>query len=616
MSNPTAVYYTGNGATTDFVFSFDYIDASHIKVYLNGVLTTHTLISQNTVRLSPAPSNGVSVAVKRETPGDPLVTWADGAVILGENLNTASEQPRMIAEEARDKASDGFFLNNTRTAYDANNKRISNLGTPTAATDAATKDYVDNGVNSSVVAAAASAAAAAASQSAAAASQAAAAASATGAAGSATTATTKAGEASTSATNAAASAATATTKAGEANTSATNAAASASTATTKAGEASASAAAAAASAAAADASAASAAASVVAAASSFDAFDDRYLGQKAADPALDNDGNALVMGALYFNTGIGKMKVYNGSGWQLAFNDTVAASAVPNDSGVAGANVAAALDTLNSGKAATAHTHAIADVTNLQTTLDGKQDASANLTSWSALAPSVKMDYSANLNSWSGIDPATKANLTGGVFTGAIGVAPASSGKISLLGGTPTNTGYVEWRKADNTRLGYMGFNNTDVEIVTEGGAFLRLNGQIVWSYGNTATTAQIRANTSVSSTLGWPHHNQLWDAMDLVTLTDAATIAVDLSTMINAKVTLGGNRTLGNPTNVKPGQSGVILIRQDGTGSRTLAFGANWRFPNAVAPTLSTTAGYCDKLFYFVESSSFIHAELVKDSR
>ena len=51
----------------------------------------------------------------------------------------------------------------------------------------------------------------------------------------------------------------------------------------------------------------------------FDSFDDRYLGTKTSDPALDNDGNALVAGALYFNSADGVMKVYTGSVWVAAY---------------------------------------------------------------------------------------------------------------------------------------------------------------------------------------------------------------------------------------------------------------------------------------------------------
>lgn len=56
----------------------------------------------------------------------------------------------------------------------------------------------------------------------------------------------------------------------------------------------------------------------------YDDFDDRYLGAKAADPTLDNDGDALATGALYFKTAAAVgMKVYNGSTWDAAFDSTV-----------------------------------------------------------------------------------------------------------------------------------------------------------------------------------------------------------------------------------------------------------------------------------------------------
>jgi len=65
-------------------------------------------------------------------------------------------------------------------------------------------------------------------------------------------------------------------------------------------------------------SATASATSATAAAASYDAFDDRYLGDKASDPTLDNDGNALLTGALYFNTTSDVMKVYDGSAWNIA----------------------------------------------------------------------------------------------------------------------------------------------------------------------------------------------------------------------------------------------------------------------------------------------------------
>ncbi|BCV03546.1 MAG: hypothetical protein CM15mV69_300 [Caudoviricetes sp.] len=73
--------------------------------------------------------------------------------------------------------------------------------------------------------------------------------------------------------------------------------------------------------------------SATAAANSFDDFDDRYLGAKSSDPSVDNDGDALITGALYFDTTLGAMKVYTGSTWQTV---TVSAANQANINTVAG----------------------------------------------------------------------------------------------------------------------------------------------------------------------------------------------------------------------------------------------------------------------------------------
>jgi len=112
-----------------------------------------------------------------------------------------------------------------------------------------------------------------------------------------------------SASSASTSASTATTKASEAASSATSAASSASSATSSASSASTSAATAST---ARDAALAAQSAAELA----YDSFDDRYLGAKASDPTVDNDGNALLTGALYYNTGASQLRVYSGSVWQ------------------------------------------------------------------------------------------------------------------------------------------------------------------------------------------------------------------------------------------------------------------------------------------------------------
>lgn len=94
--------------------------------------------------------------------------------------------------------------------------------------------------------------------------------------------------------------------------------------------------------------------------------------------------------------------------------------------------------------------------------------------------------------------------------------------------------------------------------------------------------------------------------------LADGATITPDFSAANNFSVTLGGNRTLANPSNLTAGQSGCIWVTQDGTGSRTLSYGSYWDFTGGTAPTLTTTAGAVDCLVYAVQSSTKITATLV----
>jgi len=94
-------------------------------------------------------------------------------------------------------------------------------------------------------------------------------------------------------------------------------------------------------------------------------------------------------------------------------------------------------------------------------------------------------------------------------------------------------------------------------------------------------------------------------------TLTDAATITPNFAVANHFSVTLAGNRTLANPTNLVAGQSGAIFITQDATGSRTLSYGSYWKFAGGTAPTLTTTAGAIDMLVYVVKSSTEVYASL-----
>lgn len=98
-----------------------------------------------------------------------------------------------------------------------------------------------------------------------------------------------------------------------------------------------------------------------------------------------------------------------------------------------------------------------------------------------------------------------------------------------------------------------------------------------------------------------------VWDAMAEVTLTDAANIVWDMSTGFDFIVTLGGNRTLNNPTLTKVGQKGRLIVAQDTGGGRTLTWSSNFEFANSTAPVLSSAANALDVFYYDVRSATSI---------
>ena len=90
------------------------------------------------------------------------------------------------------------------------------------------------------------------------------------------------------------------------------------------------------------------------------------------------------------------------------------------------------------------------------------------------------------------------------------------------------------------------------------------------------------------------------------VTLTDGATISTNAALGCHFRVTLEGNRTLANPTNLSDGQRILWEIVQDGTGSRTLSYGSMFSFGSDVpSPTLSTVGGKRDFLSVIYNSGT-----------
>ena len=133
-------------------------------------------------------------------------------------------------------------------------------------------------------------------------------------------------------------------------------------------------------------------------------------------------------------------------------------------------------------------------------------------------------------------------------------------------------------------------------------------------------STADVRfVRASVSSTI--PSAKTFTSAVTfegpgivpVTSLTDAASIAIDMGLGNNFAITLAGNRTLSAPTNVTPGQTGYIYVVQDGTGSRTLAFNSAYIFVSGTAPTMSTGANAIDLLVYNAKTTTAITTVVVK---
>ena len=348
--------YSGNGSTTVFAYQFKILAQGDLQVILRSStgtetvqeITTHYTVSGvgsatgGNVTFGSAPASGVTVVIRRATTQTQTVDLVENDPFTAETVETAFDRSIILAQELQEQVDRSLKISRTNTmtstdfttsATDRANKLLAfdssgelavtqEIGTFkgnwAASTTYAVRDIVkDTSTNNIFIAKTAhtssgsqplttntdsgkwdllvDAASATTSQTAAATSATAAASSATAAASSASTASGHKD--------------TATTQASNASTSASNAASSAT----------------------------AAASSATAAAASLDSFDDVYLGAKSSDPSVDNDGDALAAGALYFNSSSDALKYYTGSAW-------VAITATPSVSDLSDTNITSPAD--------------------------------------------------------------------------------------------------------------------------------------------------------------------------------------------------------------------------------------------------------------------------------
>ncbi len=312
-----------------FTGSFTASSATFVSPTISGSPVITGLSSAGMVDTSATPKNYVdsilgsataaatsaaSAAASATSAAISATSAANSATAAANSASAAATSATSAAASATASANSASAAATSATSAAASATAAATSATSAAASASAAAASVAT-IASYATAAANSASAAATSATSAAASASAAATSAASAAASTTAAAASAAAAATSETNAAASASAAATSATSAATSATSAATSASAAATSASAAATSATSAANSATAAASSATSASSAATQAESAWDSFDDRYLGAKTTPPTVDNDGNPLIVGALYWNSNNSEMYVWDGSAW-------------------------------------------------------------------------------------------------------------------------------------------------------------------------------------------------------------------------------------------------------------------------------------------------------------
>jgi len=193
---------------------------------------------------------------------------------------------------------------------------------------------------------------------------------------------------------------------------------------------------------------------------------------------------------------------------------------------------------------------------------------------------------------------ATTADINGGTFDGIVGGTTAADGSFTTL----STSGVATLANMDGiigaatpAALTCTTFTSTGIDDNAAGAIAITINSDEEVGIGTATPAKQLHITKSAVA--------------DIVGLTDAANISSDFDTGQNFSVTLAGNRTLDNPTNITAGQTGSIFITQDGTGSRTLAYGSYWDFAAGTAPTITTTAAAVDRIDYVVRSATSIQA-------
>jgi hypothetical protein len=316
------------------------------------------------------------------------------------------------------------------------------------------------------------------------------------------------------------------------------------------------------------------------------------LGAKTSNPTLDNDGNALLTGALYFNSAANEMRVYTGSAWQalptlpdlVVEYEFTATAGQTSYTFVGGYRVGFTYVWVNGVMLSDA------DITATNGT---------TITFGTALA----LNDEVRVMTFKAVASVTAADvgalpLTGGTMTG----------NITFNGGqTFPGTGDVAGQASsvDNEIALFSGTGGKTIKRATTTGVLKASSGVIAAAVAGTDYVTPTGTETLTNKTIeagtftnGYTEEN--------VSANTGTAYTIDLANGTVQILTLTGNCTFTFPT-ATAGRGFTLLLKQDGTGSRTATWPAAVKWPSSTAPTITATASKMDKYVFVADGTNWI---------
>ena len=334
-------------------------------------------------------------------------------------------------------------------------------------------------------------------------------------------------------------------------------------------------------------SATASASSASAAAASYDSFDDRYLGAKSSAPSVDNDGDALTTGALYWNTSNNSLFIWTGSAWNAAAFDTSGALVAVNN-----------LSDLNN--AATARTN-LGFNTGVDAHLNVSTASANEALLWTG------SDYSwgtAGASSLNGLSDATADSTTLGLGSGALANDDGSNNYNTAVGLNALNT---MTSGSKNTAIGYYALQDATISVdnvaVGTNALFNNTSGSRQVSIGSGALHTNITGSQNTGVGFQALYNNTSNDntgvgAYALHTNTSGASNSSLGYFSLNANSTGGNNVAVGyealrrNTTASGNVAIGYQAVNQNTEGNKNVGIGYQALYRNTEA-VMNTAIGY-----------------------